>query len=68
MDENGISEVEKGCAPDDKNLNKVYKTNEGPWNEYGKDTFYCNTKLCNGSTKLFSALMTPLILTFLLVL
>ena len=68
MSENDILEVEKGCAPDDKNLNKVYKTKEGPWNEYGKDTFYCNTKLCNGSTKLYSALVIPSILIIMTVL
>merc|ERR1711868_168656 len=43
-------EVNKGCAPSDKDRNEVYidKTG-GPYDEFGFTTYYCNTRQCNGS-------------------
>ena len=60
-------EVNRGCAPDKRNKNSVYKSPEGPWGEYGVDTFYCNKQLCNASVKIIPGLVS-LIISALLVL
>lgn len=63
-----FSEVNRGCAPDKRNKNSVYKSPEGPWGEYGVDTFYCNTKLCNASVRMTPGLVTAIITAAILVL
>ena len=60
-----FSEVSRGCAPDNRNKNSVYKSPEGPWGEYGVDTFYCNTQLCNDSVKILPGLVSLIISTLL---
>ena len=41
---------------------------EGPWGEYGVDTYYCNTKLCNASVRLIPGLVSLVISATILVL
>ena len=61
-----FSEVNRGCAPDKRNKNSVYKSPEGPWGEYGVDTYYCNTKLCNASVRLMPGMVSLVISAALL--
>ena len=63
-----FSEVNKGCAPDPRNKNSVYVSEEGPWGEIGVTSYYCNTRLCNsgpGTSLALGSLLSCVLATLL---
>ena len=63
-----FSEVNKGCAPDPRNKNSVYMSEEGPWGEIGVTSYYCNTRLCNsapGTSLALGSLLSCVLATLL---